>query len=61
MDKLDILPGKKTYIIVALAIVLNVLTHFDIVSIAAISENMALINQCGGFLGLATLYKGATR
>ena len=51
IKKLDVLPGSKTYLIVLVAIVLNVLVDQGAVDVSSLE----LINTCLAALGLGTV------
>ena len=61
IKKADVAQGKKTYSIVILAIILNVLVHFGYVDANWLVDNLEVINNCSAFAGLGTLYMGLTR
>jgi len=57
VKKLDVLPGSKTYVLVLVAIVLNVLVDQGTIDVG----KLELINTCLAALGLGTIRLAVTR
>lgn len=57
LDALDVVPGYKTYLVVLIGIVVNVLVQQDIISI----ESLGLVNTVLAYLGLGTVRMAVSR